>query len=92
MDRLVRAGRFHAADLDELVLPPGISRTLIGTAINDLSQSRLIRRAGPPTQTTASGRHSSFVFTWRLAADRDAVASWKRSHPVPTDPDEEQTP
>ena len=37
LDRLTRAGSIHAADLDDIDLPDGIGRSVIGTAINDLA-------------------------------------------------------
>jgi hypothetical protein len=68
-----RAGSFHVSDLDGRDLPDGIGRSVVGTAIKDLASSGLIRRAGPPTATTAGGRHSNFLFHWRPAVDRAAV-------------------
>ena len=73
LDILIRDGSFHVADLDDLDLPEGISRSVMGTAIRDLALSHLIRRAGPPAPTTANGRHANILYTWQLAAVRDAV-------------------
>src|SRR5271157_2211032 len=73
LDRLTRAGSIHAADLDEIDLPDGISRSVIGTAFKDLAESRMIRRAGRAEQSNANGRHSNFLHTWQLAADHVAV-------------------
>jgi hypothetical protein len=82
-----RSGSFHVADLDALDLPDGIGRSVIGTSIKDLARAGMIRRAGPPTATTAGGRHSNFLHTWRPAVDRAAVEAWKLLHPVPPDPE-----
>jgi hypothetical protein len=87
LDIVFRAGSFHVADLDDLELPDGVGRTVVGTAIKDLAWSGLIRRAGPPTATTAGGRHHNYLHTWRPAVDRAAVEAWKLSHPVPPDPE-----
>lgn len=89
LDRLVRVGSFHVADLDDGELPDGISRSVIGTAINDLARSGLIHRVGRAEPCNTNGRHSNFLHTWTLAVDHAAVASWKRSHPIPSDPDDE---
>jgi hypothetical protein len=88
LDILIRAGTFHVSDLDELDLPDGVGRSVIGTGIKDLARSGLIRRAGPPAPTSAGGRHSNFLYTWTLAADLNAVDVWKDSHPIP-DPDDD---
>ena len=87
----MRAGSIHATDLDDIDLPDGISRSVIGTAFKDLADSRMIRRAGRAEPSNANGRHSSFLHTWQLAVDRAAVESWKLSHPVPSDPEHETT-
>jgi hypothetical protein len=92
LDRLMRAGSIHAADLDNIDLPDGISRYVIGAAFKELAESRMIRRAGRAEQSNANGRHSSFLHTWQPAADHAAVESWKLSHPVPSDPENETTP
>jgi hypothetical protein len=91
LDRLTRTGSLHAADLDDIDLPDGISRSVIGTAILDLARTRLIRRVGRAEPSNANGRHSSFLHTWQLAVDRAAVESWKLSHPVPSDSEHETT-
>jgi hypothetical protein len=89
LDRLIRAGSLHAADLDDVELPDTVNRSVIGTAINDLSRSGLIRQVGRAEPTNAGGRHGNFLHTWQLSADADAVESWKMSHPVPTDSESE---
>jgi hypothetical protein len=89
LDHLIRAGTLHASDLDDTELPDGINRSVIGTAVNDLARSRMIRRVGRAEPSNANGRHGSFLHTWQLAADRDAVETWKRSHPVPSDSEQE---
>jgi hypothetical protein len=92
LDELIRAGSFHVADLDDFELPAGINRSVIGTAINDLRKSGLIRRVGRAEPTTAGGRHGNFLHTWQLSAARSVVEGWKRSHPIPSDLDDETTP
>jgi hypothetical protein len=83
LNRLMRTGTFHVTDLDDMELPDQISRSVIGTGINDLSRAGLIRRVGRAEPTNVGGRHGNFLHTWTLAADRDAVESWKLDHPVP---------
>ena len=91
MNRLIRAGTLHAADLDDTELPAGINRSVIGTALSDLARSRMIRRIGRAEPSNANGRHGTFLHTWQLAADHFAVEAWKLSHPVPSEPDDETT-
>jgi hypothetical protein len=90
LDHLSRSGSFHVSDLDDLDLPDGIHRSVIGTAINDLSRKyQLTRRAGPPTPSAAGGRHGNWLHHWQLLADHAAVRAWKLSHPVPSDSEQE---
>jgi hypothetical protein len=86
------SGRLHVSDLDDLDLADGISRSVIGTAINDLSRKhRLIRPTGPPAPSSIGGRHGSYLHTWRLCVEHAAVRAWLSAHPVPDDADGDPT-
>ena len=83
LDRLMQAGSFHASDLDDTDLPDGMSRSIIGSAINGLVMAKLIRPLGGPKHCKSGLRHYNFLHTWQLAVDHVAVRAWKKSHSIP---------
>ncbi|WP_169980906.1 hypothetical protein [Tautonia rosea] len=89
LDRLLAVGTVSAPDLDD-ALPPGPSgnKTYVGTAILDLRRAGMIVPTGPPIATTRGGRHTNYLFCWRLCVDADTVRRYLAAHPIP-DPDPE---
>ena len=89
LDRLMRSGSFHASDLDDTDLPDGMSRSLIGSAVNGMVIAKLIRPVGHAKHCKAGLRHYNFLHTWQLAVEHTAVKAWKKSHPVPPEESED---
>jgi hypothetical protein len=87
LSHLLAHGEGSAHDLDEIPAPVGIKRVFIGAVLASLASHGLIRKAGPPTYSTRSGRHGGYIERWTLALDDAAVADWRRLHPIPPAPE-----
>ncbi|WP_165249239.1 hypothetical protein [Paludisphaera soli] len=87
IDRLLTVGVCTATDLDDLPPAESGSRTYVGTAFLDLRRAGVIRTDGPPVPTTVGGRHSPFLFRWRLVSDAAAALAYKAAFPIPTEAD-----
>jgi hypothetical protein len=71
------------------VLPaaPSGSRSYIGTAFADLCRAKVISRVNL-RQVTARGRHSHWLFNWRLTSP-DKGRDWLAKHPLTAEEDSE---
>jgi hypothetical protein len=90
LDWLLERWTCFVADVsDTFTTPRGIRRVFIGAAVNRLAEERLICTTGERRTTTQGGRHGGIFEVWRLAPGVDAarIEDWKRSRPVPPEPE-----
>ena len=59
-------------------IPPGVSPKLVGCVFRDLSDARILRRAGFRTSTRPIA-HARPLSLWQLA-DADAATAWLAAH------------
>jgi hypothetical protein len=95
LDRLLEHGDCFVPDVSDIfVSPPNVHRAFIGAAVGDLAKARLISRTGERRSATQGGRHGCILEVWRLGPGVDAsrVEDWKRSRPIPPQPDGDVEP
>jgi hypothetical protein len=86
LDLLLTRGPSTSDPVRALVpIPPGIDPRLVGAAVRQLAEQRLIRRAGMGRSERPTA-HRRDLPLWE-AADRVAAAAWLAAHPDLPDPE-----